>query len=74
MRLLTLISLCKCRLKQGCWPDVFKLEIVTPVPKVPQPKTIDELRNISGLLNLNKISEKIVSKISNISNAPKMVI
>ena len=50
-------------IKQGCWPDIFKLEIVTPVPKVPKPKTLTELRNISGLLNLSKITEKIIAKM-----------
>ena len=49
-------------IKQGSWPDVFKLEVVTPVPKVPKPKTIDDLRNISGLLNLNKILKKSLQK------------
>ena len=50
-------------IRQGCWPDILKLEIVTPVPKVYPPKQIDELRNISGLLNLDKIAEKIISKM-----------
>ena len=50
-------------IRQGCWPDIFKLEIVTPVPKVFPPKTVEELRNISGLLNLNKIAEKIIFKM-----------
>ena len=36
------------------------MEIITPVPKVPVPKTRDDLRNISGLMNLNKVMEKIV--------------
>ena len=27
------------------------------------PKTVDQLRNISGLLNLDKIAEKIISKM-----------
>ena len=50
-------------IKQGCWPDILKMEIVTPVPKVFPPKNIDELRNISGLLNLDKVAEKIISKM-----------
>ena len=50
-------------IRQGCWPDILKLEIVTPVPKVFPPKNTDELRNISGLLNLDKIAEKIISKM-----------
>ena len=45
----------------GCWPDILKFETVTPVPKVNPPKTVDQLRNISGLLNLDKIAEKIIS-------------
>ena len=38
-------------------------EIVTPVPKVFPPKSIYEFRNISGLLNLDKVAEKIIAKI-----------
>ena len=48
---------------QGIWPDIYKLEIVTPVPKVFPPKEIDQLRNISGLLNLDKVAEKLISKL-----------
>ena len=47
-------------LQQGVWPDIFKLEMVTPIPKVPVPKDIDDLRSISGLMNLNKVMEKLV--------------
>ena len=50
-------------IREGCWPDILKLEMVTPVPKVSPPKKLDELRNISGLLNLDKIYEKIISKM-----------
>ena len=48
---------------QGVWPEVFKVEIVTPVKKVPNPQNIDDLRNISGLLNLNKVMEKIICQL-----------
>ena len=34
-----------------------------PVPKVSKPKNMDDLRNISGLINLSKVSEKIISKL-----------
>ena len=47
-------------IQQGQWPSLFKSEIVTPVRKVPNPKDIDDLRNISGLMNLNKVMEKVV--------------
>ena len=48
---------------QGQWPDIFKMEMVTPVPKVLPPKNVEDLRNISGLLNLDKIAEKIIAKL-----------
>ena len=49
-------------IQQGVWPEIFKVEIVTPVKKVPNPQDIDDLRNICGLLNLNKVMEKIICK------------
>ena len=49
-------------IKQGCWPDFMKIESVTPVPKVNNPKTVDDLRKISGLLNISKILEKVIVK------------
>ena len=57
---LPMIDVINTSIKQGCWPDIFKLEIVTPIPKVPKPKNMDELRNISGLINWSKVSEKII--------------
>ena len=33
---------------------------MTPIPKVTNPKEISELRNISGLMNLDKVMEKII--------------
>ena len=39
------------------------MEIVTPIPKEIPTKTIDQLRNISGLINLNKIFEKLIVKL-----------
>ena len=50
-------------IRQGIWPDILKLEMVTPVPKVHPPKNIEDLRNISGLLNLDKVAEKFISKM-----------
>ena len=50
-------------IRQGCWPEILKLETVTPVPKENPPKSVEQLRNISGLLNLDKIAEKIISKM-----------
>ena len=50
-------------IRQGIWPNIYKLEIVTPVPKLFPPQDIDQLRNISGLLNLDKVAEKLISKL-----------
>ena len=50
-------------IRNGIWPDYLKHEIVTPIPKIPQPKVIDDLRNISGLMNINKILEKVTCKM-----------
>ena len=50
-------------IQSGVWPDYLKHEIVTPIPKVPHPKVIDDLRNISGLMNINKIIEKVTCKM-----------
>ena len=33
------------------------------MPKVFPPTKIDELRNISGLLNLDKVAEKVIAKM-----------
>ena len=46
----------------GVWPDFLKLEIVTPIPKIKSPKSIEDLRKISGLMVLNKIMEKAVCR------------
>ena len=46
----------------GYWPEFLKVEIVTPVPKVKSPQTVDDLRKICGLPNLSKILEKVVCK------------
>ena len=50
-------------LSKGVYPDIWKLEYVTPVPKVHPPEKLSDLRRISGLLNLSKITDKIVAEI-----------
>ena len=45
----------------GIYPNIYKIEIVTPVPKVYPTNTVNELRKISGLKNFSKIMEKIIS-------------
>ena len=41
---------------KGEYPDVWKMEVQTPVPKVIPTTTVEQLRNISGLKNLDKIA------------------
>ena len=50
-------------LKRGEWPNIWKVEAITPVPKTFLPKALDKLRPISGLKIFNKIAEKIFSSI-----------
>ena len=47
----------------GQWPDIYKVEAVTPIPKIFPPTNMENLRNISGLKTLNKVAEKIISKM-----------
>ena len=51
-----------CCLKTGTYPDIWKIEAVTPVPKVFPPEQLKDLRKISGLLNIAKIMDKIVAE------------
>ena len=48
---------------EGVYPDIWKLEYVTPVPKVYPPENLSDLRRISGLLSLSKITDKIIAEI-----------
>ena len=50
-------------LTQGIYPDIWKLEYVTPVPKVHPPEKLSDLTRISGLLNLSKITDKVIAEI-----------
>ena len=45
------------------YPQIYKYEICTPVPKTNPPQTTSEVRNISGLLNFDKIMEKLLSEL-----------
>ena len=47
----------------GEYPDIYKIEIVTPVPKVYPPQTVKDLRKISGTPNFSRIFEKFLAEI-----------
>ena len=49
-------------IKRGEYPSIYKFEVCTPVPKVNSPENVTQLRNISGLLNFDKIYEKLISQ------------
>ena len=50
-------------LRRGEYPNIYKFESSTPVPKVFPPRKVDQMRNISGLLTFNKVMEKMLSEI-----------
>ena len=50
-------------LKRGEYPDIYKFETCTPVPKKYPVKSTSQLRNISGLFHFDKIYEKLISQL-----------
>ena len=48
---------------RGEYPQIYKFEISTPVPKVHPTDKAKQLRNISGLLNFDKVMEKMLSEL-----------
>ena len=58
-----LTDIINASIRRGEWPDCWKLEYATPMPKEYPPKSIEELRNISSLKSCDKIAEKIIAKL-----------
>ena len=58
-----LANVINCMVERGEFPDIWKLEMVTPAPKVYPPSTVDDLRKISGLKNFSKIAEKVLGTL-----------
>ena len=50
-------------LLKGEYPNIYKIETCTPVPKVHPTEKLSQLRNISGLLNFDKIFEKLIAQL-----------
>ena len=48
---------------QGIYPELWKMEYVTPVPKVYPPEKLKDLRKISGLMNFSKVTDKIIAEL-----------
>ena len=56
---------------QGQYPDIYKSESVTPVPKYYPPEQLKDLRKISGLLNCAKLFDKLIGGFLISDMAPK---
>ena len=50
-------------IRRGEYPQIYKFEVCTPVPKCYPPKDTSQIRNISGLLNFDKQMEKLISEL-----------
>jgi hypothetical protein len=53
-----LADILDCMVRRGEYNNIWKIEMVTPAPKVYPPATVNDLRKISGLKNFSKIAEK----------------
>ena len=58
-------------LRRGEYPQIYKYEVSTPVPKVFPPTRVDQMRNISGLLNFDKVMEKLIAEVMIADMKPK---
>ena len=56
------VHLVKECLGQGIYPNNWKIEYVTPVPKIFPPDNLADLRKVSGLLNFSKITSKLLAE------------
>ena len=50
-------------LSRGEYPQIYKYEVSTPVPKSFPPEKVSQMRNISGLLTFDKVMEKMISEV-----------
>ena len=50
-------------IRRGEYPQIYKYEVCTPVPKAYPPQNTSQIRNISGLLTFDKIMEKLISEL-----------
>ena len=49
--------------RRGEYPQIYKYEISTPVPKSFPAQSTSDIRNISGLLSFDKITEKLFAEL-----------
>ena len=53
-----LTNILNCMVERGEYPNIWKLEMVTPAPKVYPPVSVNDLRRISGLKTLQTLVRK----------------
>jgi hypothetical protein len=58
-----LADIIKTSIGQGEYPNLYKIEVSTPVPNEYPPRSTSEIRNISGLINFDKITEILLAEI-----------
>ena len=58
-----LTNIFNCCIRTGHYPELWKHEIVTPIPKTFPTLKITDLRNISGLKNCDKILESLLAEL-----------
>ena len=58
-----LTNIINTQIRRGEFPNIWKIEQVTPIPKVYPLNKIKQLRKISIFKNFGKISEKIISDL-----------
>ena len=58
-----LADIINCSITTGSYPNIWKEEFATPIPKSFPTQKLSDLRNISGLLNCDKISEALISEL-----------
>ena len=49
--------------RRGEYPEIYKFEVSTPIPKQFPPQNVSQLRNISGLLTFDKVMETLISEL-----------
>ena len=58
-----LTDIINASVRRGEYPQLYKFEVCTPVPKCYPTQTTSQVRNISGLLTFDKIAEKLISEL-----------
>ena len=58
-----LTNILNCSIKTGQYPDIWKVEVATPIPKTYPTSKLTDLRNISGLMNSDKIFETLLAEL-----------